>query len=184
MAKKRGRETARDMIFSMCAVLIPVLIILAVTYRPHGQQTAKVDLKSALSTAEAAAAWPILVPSVETDGEFSNWKLTQARFEAESYGQAGTSRWFLGYQSPENKFVSIWQSDGDRNRIIAAATNNGACTTAIKIVGNQWQSCSQSQPLTRAIYRDFGEFLIVISGTANNSDLAAVAKSLVEVKKS
>ena len=181
MAKKRGRETARDMIFSMGAVLIPVLIILAITYRPHSQQKTAVDLNAAVQTASVAAPWPIFLPSKDTS-VLSGWQLTQARFEAESYGQSGTSRWFLGYQSPDEKFVSVWQSDGDPSQIIAAASNDGVCNTAIPIAGDEWKSCSQSQPLTRAIYRQFDKYLIVISGTASHSELVAVAKSLVEVK--
>ncbi|MBU6347869.1 MAG: DUF4245 family protein [Actinomycetales bacterium] len=184
MAKKRGRESARDMIFSMGAVLLTVLVILGVTYRSHNQQMPKADFSAALATAKTAANWPILVPTLAKSGTPEGYQLTQARFEAESYGQVGSSRWYLGYQDNHGEFVSIWQSDGSRTRVIAAASNDGNCSKSIEVKDATWSYCQQVKPLTRTIYRDFGEYLVVISGTVSESKLVNLAESLVAVKKS
>lgn len=183
MAKKRGRETARDMIFSMGAVLLTVLIIMGITYRSHSQKMPEANFAQAQKLAIGQGSWPILVPSNATDGTPVGYKLTQARFEAESYGKPGTSRWYLGYKTAQDDYVSLWQSDGNQKQIIAAAANNGPCAGQMKIAGEIWKMCSQKKPLSHVIYRSFGTNTAVISGTASFAELARFAAGLISVAK-
>jgi len=183
MAKKRGRETARDMIFSMGAVLFTVLLIMGITYRSHAQKMATANFEQAQALAIGEGAWPILVPGHTTGGTPAGYKLTQARFEAESYGKPGASRWYLGYKTSAGEYVSLWQSDGDPKQIIAAAANNGLCSGQMKIAGHNWNMCSQKKPLSRLLYRALGADFAFVSGTASFAELAKFAGSLVPVTK-
>mgnify|MGYP000028128347 CR=1 FL=1 len=184
MAKKRGRETARDMIFSMGAVLLTVLLILGITYRSHSQKMPDANFAQAQSLATSQGSWPILVPANATDGTPAGYTLTQARFEAESYGKPGASRWYLGYKTPANQYVSLWQSDGNESQVIAAAANNGPCSGQIEISGDIWKMCSQKKPLARVFYRSLGSNLAVVSGTASFAELAKFIEGLRPVSKS
>jgi len=174
MAKKRGRESARDMIYSMGAVLVTVLIILGVTYRSHHQMTNSVDYQSALASARSQSSWPILTPTNIPKG----FKVTQARFEPESYGQAGTTRWYLGFQTAQGEYVSLWQSDGPTQTIVAAASNGGNCSSTIALAGTKWTTCLQTKPLARTLYRLNGKQTIVVSGTVSQQELEDFAASL------
>jgi Protein of unknown function (DUF4245) len=183
MAKKRGRETARDMIFSMGAVLLTVLIIMGITYRSHGQKMPVANFDQAQSTALSQGSWPILVPGRGSGGTLAGYQLTQARFEAESYGKPGASRWYLGYKTAAGEYVSLWQSDGDQKQIIAAASNNGVCSGQMKIAGKTWSMCSQKKPLARLLYRPLGADTAYVSGTASFAELAKFVALLVPVTK-
>lgn len=183
MAKKRGRETARDMIFSMGAVLLTVLIIMGITYRSHAQKMPTANFEQARSVAEGQGSWPILVPGNTDSGTPSGYQLTQARFEAESYGKQGDSRWYLGYKTSEGNYVSLWQSDGNQKKIIAAVSNNGTCSGEMKIAGQLWQMCAQKKPLSRVLYRSFGLNTAFVSGTATFAELAKFVAGLVPVTK-
>lgn len=184
MAKKRGRETARDMIFSMGAVLLAVLIIMGITYRTHSQKMPAANFNQAKTLAIGQGAWPILIPGNAADGTPSGYQLTQARFEAESYGKPGTSRWYLGYKTSADEFISLWQSDGDQKKIIAAASNNGPCSGQMRIAGEVWFMCSQKKPLARVLYHPFETNTAVVSGTATFAELAKFVSGLVPVSKS
>jgi hypothetical protein len=183
MAKKRGRETARDMIFSMGAVLLTVLIIMGITYRSHAQKMPAANFKQAQELAVGQGSWPILVPGNTSGGIPKGYQLTQARFEAESYGKPGTSRWYLGYKTSAGDYVSLWQSDGNRKQIITAAANNGPCSGQMKIAGEIWQMCAQKKPLSRVLYRSLGPSTAVVSGTAAFTELATFVAQLVPLTK-
>ena len=138
----------------------------------------------AKSLAQSQGSWPILIPDNVADGTPAGYQLTQARFEAESYGKPGTSRWYLGYKTPAEKYVSLWQSDGNQKKIIAAAANNGPCSGQMKIAGEIWFMCLQKKPLARALYHSFGTNTAVVSGTASFAELAKFVSGLVTVSKS
>jgi hypothetical protein len=178
VAKKRGRENAYDMVLSLSAVSIFVIVVLAVTWRPQHQTMQEVDYVGAQSSAIAASNWPIYVPSQVPSG----YQVTAARFEVESYGQPGDSRWYLGLTSQNNKFISLWQSDGTLKKIKAAATNNGSCAEKEIIAGSEWEKCFSEKPETRAYLKTQGEVTIIISGTAAWDELKNFINSLTIAK--
>ena len=158
----------------MGAVLFAVFIILFITYRTHNQTSSSVDYQDALRAAKNESSWAILAPSVIPNG----YKVTQARFEPESYGQAGTARWYLGFQTSNDEYLSLWQSDGPTDAIVNAASNGGVCAETVKIQNVEWTSCFQKKPLARVLYRVDDEQTIVISGTASAQELREFASLL------
>jgi len=180
MAKKRGCETARDMIFSMGAVLLTVFIILGVTYRSHSQQSFSPNYQAALQLAIQEGSWPIQTPTKLP----ADYQLTQARFEPESYGKPGQSRWYLGYQTPNNRYLSIWQTDGPLKKIVASASNNGICSGSVSVADSIWFKCENAKPESRVIYRPLGADSVIISGTVSFAELQNVAANLTAVTKS
>lgn len=169
MAKKRGRENAYDMVLSLSAVFAAVVIILVITWRPQEQVVMTVDYAGAQQQALAGSNWPIYVPSEIPTG----YKVTAARFEAESYGDSGDSRWYIGLTSSDEKFISLWQSDGKASQVKAAATNSGECSETQIISGQEWEKCFTEKPETRAFVRTDQEMIYVVSG---NADYAALQK--------
>jgi len=183
MSKKRGRETARDMLFSMGAVLLTVLLIMGITYRPHAQKIPTANFEQAQAVAIEQGSWPILVPGGNTPVTPPGYQLTQARFEAESYGKSGASRWYLGYKTATGAYVSLWQSDGNQKKILAATSNNGTCARQLRITGEIWQMCTQNKPLARVLYHSFSNNTAFVSGTVPFAELAKFAESLAPVTK-
>jgi len=177
--KPRGRETSYDMVLSMGTVLVVVAVILFVTWRPKHQMTPVVDYQGAVSQAVVGQVWPILVPSAIPAG----WTPTNARFEAETYGATGDVRWYLGFKTQDNQYVSLWQSNGPAGKVIAAATNSGQCLpTPVPINGTAWQECNQTQPLTHALVHTDGKVSTIVAGTADLQTLSQFAGSLVPAK--
>ncbi|MEY4311250.1 MAG: hypothetical protein RLZZ571_20 [Actinomycetota bacterium] len=178
MAKKRGRETAYDMVLSLGAILATVLVVLVVSWRPKHELMQSVDFQSAKANAIATSSWPVLVPKEIPEG----LSVTSARLEAESYGESGDTRWYLGFTGENNEFVSLWQSDGTFSKVKSASTNNGTCSEEKIIAGSNWEKCESAKPETRAFVKTEGELITVVSGTADWASLEEFINSL-EVAK-
>lgn len=175
MAKKRGRETARDMLLSLGVIFATVLVILVITWRPRDAYIPSVDFEDAKLNALATATWPIYIPS-EIPSELT---VTSARLEAENLGEPGDSRWYLGLTGQDDQFISLWQSDGNFKKISDAATNSGNCTEQIELLNVTWEKCFSPNPETRSLISIDGEVITIISGTAEWKDLENFVNSLV-----
>jgi len=167
------------MVLSMGAVLVSVAIILVVTHRSRQQTVPPVDYAGAVALAQAQSQLAVDVPAPLPTG----YVATNARFEAESYGVAGDVRWYLGYRTPGNQYVSLWQSTGKSSRVIAAATSGAVCGTTLKIDSSTWQTCVNQKPLTRALVRVEDGVTTVVAGTASFSELKSFTNSLQPLNK-
>ncbi len=164
------------MVWSLGAVFAVVALLMVINYRPHSQVTQSVDYPAAVELATSQANWPILVPAAVPAG----YTVTSARFEAETYGGNGDTRWYLGLSDGKSGYVSIWQSDGRSGKVIAAATNNADCTDTAVVAAVTWQKCEVAKPLTRSLVHVVDKQTVVVSGTASWDVINAFAASLVE----
>jgi hypothetical protein len=166
------------MVLSMGAVILTVGVILIISWRPQKEVLPSVDYQAAVANAKLAQTWPILIPETLPKG----YNATSARFEPESYGSTGDVRWYLGFQTANNEFVSLWQSDGPTKKVVAAASNNAKCDALTEISGTTWSKCETADPLTRAIYKTDGDVTTIVSGTASWNELTSFASSLTLAK--
>lgn len=178
--KPRGRETAWDMILSMTAVIAGVGVIMLLAWRPQQEVVQSIDYPAAVATAKLSQIWTLSVPSELPIG----YQATSARFEPESYGEDGDVRWLIGFQTQEGEYISLWQSDGPKRKVIAVATNSAPCeeTEAIRntksALNSTWQKCEIAKPLTRSYVKTDGEITTVVSGTVEWPELLKFAQSL------
>lgn len=176
--KPRGRETAWDMVLSMSAVIATVGVIMLLAWRPQEEVVQQVDYDTAVAGAVIAQTWPISIPEAVPTG----YEATSARLEPESYGDMGDIRWILGFQTQDNQYVSLWQSDGPVGPVVSAATNNAPCEGSVTINGQAWSKCEIDKPLTRAFVKTEGEVTSIVAGTVQWDELQRFAESLVLAK--
>lgn len=180
--KPRGRETARDMFLSLAVVGIVIAVVLGITWRSKPSGLTSVNWSEAATNAVAIAPWPIYVPSQLPEG----YVATSARIEAESYGEPGQARWLLGFVTPAQQYVSLWQSDGPSSKIISAATNSGKCSESVTIAGQAWTKCTVAKPLTNSLVRTVdvvgGQLTYVVFGTLEFPELEKFTATLTPAK--
>ena len=146
----------------MGAVSIAVALILIITHRNHTQVQMPVDFNSAVAVAATQDDIDVLVPSQVPAG----YAMTSARFEPETYGNATDMRWYLGYRTTSNDFISLWQSTVGVTRIVDAALDGGQCAGAVNIAGHAWQRCANVKASDRALATTIDDTTVVVSGTA------------------
>ena len=145
--KPRGKENAYDMVLSMGAVLIAVAVILVITHRSHKQTLPPVDYSGAVTLAQSQDKFVVDSPSSVPAG----YVMTNARFEPESYGATGDMRWYLGYRTLQNTYISLWQSDGPSSRVINGATAGATCDGEVTIKGEVWRSCANPRTFNQGV---------------------------------
>lgn len=177
MAKKpRGRETARDMIWSMGVVLGLVAIILAVTWRAKPAAIRAVDYKSVVTQVKDSAPWPILIPSSVP----ADWTATSARLEPEASGDRGNVRWFIGFITGDEKFVASWQTDGPIKKALKAAVSGATCDAPAGT--GAWTKCELPEKNTHVLYRTDKNYSVIVYGTVTPDVLSTYANSLTPAK--
>ena len=162
------------MVFSLSAVLIPVVVILAITWRSHDQYVPQIDYAGAVNQAVAASEFPILVPSQIPTG----YTVSAAALEEETYGKTGDFRWRISLISKSNKFISLWQTTGPQAEVLTAATNSGVCEETQVVADKEWTKCDQGNPESRAYFTQDGEVLTVVYGTVSFDELSSFIDSL------
>lgn len=172
--KPRHLQSARDMVFSLSAVLIPVVVILAITWRSHDQYVPEIDYDGAVTQAVASSPFPIQVPSQIPDG----YDVSTAGFEAETYGKTGDVRWRISLISQQREFISLWQTTGPQAEVLDVATNSGVCDGTEDIAGASWTVCDHGNPESRAYFTQSDGVLTVVYGTVSFEELATFINSL------
>lgn len=128
--KRRGYETARDMVFSLGAVGICIAVIMGVTHRPARDPVHVVQTAPVIAQARAAVAWPVLDPGPRLSG----WRATSARFL-----RAGGGAVSLGWVTPAKQWVALEQvgipTDTSQSRAWAAKVLKDAKSTGAHILG-------------------------------------------------
>ena len=172
--KPRHLQSARDMVFSLSAVLIPVVVILALTWRSHDQFVPEIDYAGAITQAVASSPFPIEVPSEIPAG----YSVSAAAFEAETYGKTGDVRWRISFISGERQFISLWQTTGSQSAVLDVATNSGVCDATQEIAGKSWTVCDQGNPESRAYFTQENGVTTVVYGTVTFDELVTFIESL------
>ncbi len=162
------------MVYSLGAVFLVVSVILLLTWRSHSQTPQPVDSVGALEQAVSTSTFPILFPTPLPSG----YKATSARFEPDTYGATGDRRWYVGFTTAHNDFVSLWQTTAPLRRILAATSNGGDCSTKQTVNGVEWTKCDGGKPTSRAYGHSVDGVTTVVSGTASFSELEAFINTL------
>ncbi len=180
---RRGRETVRDMVWSLAVVGILVAFILAVTYRDKPDAVQVVDPAPA---AEAAKAQAPFVPAVPT-GLPTAWRATSARYEPASRSTVpNASVWHVGYVTPSTEFAGIDQADGEAAVLIKTVLPGGAraedSDQQAEGIFAGWQRWVVDGENRTAYVLTLDDSTVIVHGTASDAELAVLAQSLEPLK--
>ena len=103
--RSRGRQTVRDMVFSLGAIGAAVAVILAITHRPSPNPVRVVATAPVIFDAKARVSWPVIDPSPR----LSSWQATSARIDPATAWSAGPVV-ALGYVTPSGQWFGVQQA--------------------------------------------------------------------------
>lgn len=172
---RRGRETVRDMVWSLAAVGVFVVFILGVTYRAKPDAVQVVDPTTAVVSARAAAPFVVRVPVALN----SQWRPTSARYEPPSFSSVPEATVFhLGYVTPQEQYAAVEQTDATAARAVRTlfegGTDSGAGTGAFA----GWERWQADSGRRQAYVRELGDSALIVQGSASDAELAELADSL------
>ncbi|MGF1431548.1 DUF4245 domain-containing protein [Kitasatospora sp. LaBMicrA B282] len=167
---KRGRQTVRDMILSMIAVMgVAMVAYLTIPHSNEGDPVRVVDYSAALASAKRAAPYPVLAP----EGLSAQWRATSVSYQVDPDGHAG---WHLGFVTPAGKYASVEQSNEPKADLLKTVVAGYAPDGSATIAGQDW---SRYQGDTyRGLTVATGQATTLIAGSASYQELDQLAQAL------
>ena len=170
------RQTVRDMVLTLLVVGGMVLFLYVMVLRPKPAPVREVDVDAATITAVQADALPIEVPT----GLDPGWRPTSARFTPGP--QPGTGQWFVGYVTPDDKYVALAASDYDAKQFVDDQTVSGNPDGEQEINGVTWKRYfapgNGNVQDQRSLVREQSGVTTVVTGTVSYDELAAFIGTL------
>ncbi len=170
-ARKRLRQTARDMLISMLVVAGAVLVLVFPWNRGASDPIKTVDPSTVITGARASESWPVLAPT----GSPATWRCTSARISTAADGLVVVH---LGYLTPTTAYVGIEQS-ATRERSFVRDQTLKADKTGTRVIGSTtWTSYETADGTHRSLVLAQDGATYVVTGTATWDDLATFTASL------
>jgi hypothetical protein len=169
--RPRGFETVGDMLRSLAVVGGFVAVLMLITLRQTPDQDRSVDPDPVVAAAVEVAPFPASVPPATPDG----WRPTSARVTPP---ESDPFSWYVGYITPEDRFVAVTESDGSRESFLGEIGVEGEAEGASLVAGTPWQRLDDPDGLHRALVREQNDVITVVTGTASYEVLEDVAASL------
>jgi hypothetical protein len=178
--RRRGLETVGDMVRSLAVVGAFVLVLFVVVWwqRPEGareQVVRPVDVPGVFAAAAPTAGFRLLEPAGLTDG----WRPTSAWVEGVLTSDVGGVVVHAGYLTPTGSYAEVRQTDGEPGLALKQWLDGGRPTGRSVIGGTAWQTWES--PTQRALVRQQGGVIRVVTGKAGWDELGELAASLVPV---
>ncbi len=173
--RRRGRETARDMVWSMAVVGIFVAFLVVVTYRDKPDAVRVIDPAESLAVAQALAPFDVVAPV----GLPPTWQATSARYEsATTSAVPNAALWHVGYVTPSRDYAALDQAEGEPSvlvrTLVDGAQERGGGTGAFA----GWQRWESADGERRAYVLKGPDSSLTIHGNADDAELAVLAGSL------
>ncbi len=177
--RARGPKTVGDMVRSLGLVLGAVVVLLLITFRPHGQAVHVVDYRATLAQARTGSAFPLLAPV----GLPSGWQATSAYFDGPQGGATagvpGVTGWHVGFITPDDRYAGFEQTNGiaigTLHDVLGDPTRTGGTVDAGGVTWERWTDGAGDR---RALVRTDGGVTVVVDGSADWPVLEALAGSL------
>lgn len=173
---RRGFETARDMVWSMAAVFLAVVVVLVLAWPPSPDPIRPVEWRPLITAVADSADWPVLAPEAQFDG----WNATSARVEPIVGGFRVVH---VGWVTDDEQYVSVRQVDlaGEaaaewlRAEVAGSESSEQPWTDT---TGRRWSSYVTDEGV--ALVTEIAGTTVVVTGTASRQQMQRLAAALVE----
>ncbi|MET0740466.1 MAG: DUF4245 domain-containing protein [Candidatus Nanopelagicales bacterium] len=173
--RRRGFETAGDMVRSMGLVLLGVAALLLLTLRDEPDDPVTVVdasvVESTTSQARAAAPFALEAPLGLDDG----WRVTSIRYQP---GTDAGSVWHIGYITPADDYAAVEQTDGEVMDALEGQLPEPEEDGAAQVGGRTWTRYVDQTSDRRALVVDGAASELAVAGTADWAGLEELAGAL------
>ncbi|MEP6464128.1 MAG: DUF4245 domain-containing protein [Frankiaceae bacterium] len=178
MSRKRGTETANDMVRSMLVVGgVTLAVLVAGASRqllfPSGKVAERirvVDYSNEVAAAQRLSAGDVLAPA----GLPPRWRATSARLNP----QGSVVDLHVGFVTPAEKYAELEESTGQADAFIRDTLAKGVRVIgSTTIAGVRWEQRRTAKG-ELALLRTSGRATVIVTGNAAPGELQALASSL------
>lgn len=142
-AKRRARQTVRNLLLSLIACAGLVLALVLIVPRDDSSRIQRVDYKSIAAEVQSSTGLDILVPNLP-----KGWWCNKATWTGKS--PDGVKTWYLGLIGPNNQYVGLTQGFDVNPTWFVGQLGQGAAVLGPKYEGNgwwRWDASPQHDPM-------------------------------------
>ncbi len=181
MADRRNK-TVRNMVLSMGAIVVVVLVILGLMGgwsfspgRPSGGTAPTADVQKGFSSASSSVGFPVAVPrDVPAQWHGSSFSLTPAVGATSAAPPTARGGWLI----PSGAYITLIQSSGAPDAVrVTELGSAGPSSATVKAGGAAWSITSGVRTET-AWFRTAGNTTLLITGSASPADFATLAATI------
>lgn len=168
-ARKRGSETARDMVLSLAACMA---LVIPVWFLAQPPPSASKSLR-VVETATDIQALQAAVPGVPAPAGLSaGWRPTSSTLDGPALR--------IGYVTPGEEYAEYAARSGDPESFLLEQTGRGRRTGQLTVGGSAFEVWSNSDGHTSLVLRRAGSTVVLggLRETADDSELQELAASL------
>lgn len=178
-ARRRMRQTVRDMVLSLLVVGVVVVLIAQPWRQTAAEQPIRVVSWQPVAEAFATSVeWRVLTPR----GVPSGWVSTSARIEPTVDGRTALH---IGWITAGQQYAALEQSDTADVNYVRDSTGGAAATgTSYAAAGSDWQRLEAADGTTRSLVLrstptgEQDQVTYVVTGSAQWPELEGLASSL------
>jgi hypothetical protein len=169
------RFTAANMIRSLLPLVLGCLLVVGITALRQNPDdpVREVETTSAERAVSELASYPLLVPRGLSD----DWRATSVRTNAGSASTGDPVTLQIGWLTPAEEFAEYVVSDDQHASALTDVLQHATGDGDQRIDGDTWQRLTTERGET-ALTRTEGAATLVITGSASDKELAALAGSL------
>ena len=171
-ARRRLRQTVRDMVLSLLVVGGAVVLLVLPWNRSQPDPVRVVDPAPVVAGARSQETWPVLAPR----GLSSEWRCTSARI---TQAGDGLDVVHLGYLSPSTEYVGLEQSATRMTDFVRESSVSGVATgETVTIGGRTWARYVSADGSRRSLVSTADGATYVVVGSAGWPEIEKFTASL------
>jgi hypothetical protein len=174
-ADRAGRMNAANMVRSLLPLVVIVLLVVGWNaFRQDGVDPVRtVDPSSTVQLAASRASYGLVVPTDLPKG----YRTTSAHSDAGKARQGDPVTLQIGYVTPSQEFAGFVESDDPRAGALTAVLGGAQERGTVDLGGTAWTRSTTHRGETALSLRS-GSLTVVVSGSAGEKELEAVAASV------
>ena len=172
---RRQRQNARNLVYSLLACVVLVVVIVLAVPRGAPPERPAVDYRSLASQSQGSVDRPLLAPATP-----STWKANSAELRTAN----GVTSWYVGFVLPKNEFLSYTEGlngNGTWLADVLESAKGGGTTTVGGLTWRVYDRRSLGDAAGNVAYAlatRIGSTDLVVSGTATPAETRSLAAAL------
>jgi len=174
-ADRAARFNAANMARSLLPLVAIILLVVGWNaFRQDGVDPVQtVDPSSTVQLASSRASYPLVVPT----GLPKGYRPTSAHTDAGRAREGDPVTLQIGYVTPSTRYAGFVESDDPRADALTAVLNGAHKRGSVDVGGTSWTRATTRRGET-ALWTRSGSVTVLVSGSAAEAELAAVAGSV------
>jgi hypothetical protein len=177
--ERANRMSAANMIRSLLPLVVVCLLVVGwIAFRQGDVDPVRtIDPSSSVQLAAVRASYPVQAPSGLPDG----YRPTSARTDAGEAVEGAPVTLEVGYVTPSEEYAGFLTTDDPRAERLTAVLDGAEEEGSVEVGGRTWTRLTSERGET-VLSREDGGVTTVVTGSADDEELEAVAASLAPVE--